>query len=186
MAFSEILLAARRGEPEAAARLYRAYAGPVFTAVRRRLSAELRRKLDSTDVVQSVFLEVLRDLPRLEDRGEAAFRHWLYIKAESKIHAKLRKYMGPGGRRTEAPLAGEIPGPAAPPDAQAASREEEQRLQRLVQGLDAGARDVVRLRLEQTLPFEEIAKRLRLPSAEAARKRYARALAHLRRRWDGR
>lgn len=179
--FSRTIAAARAGDPQAIALLYRRYASRVFTAVRRRLRSDLRQKLDSGDVVQSVFREVMRDLPRFEDRGETAFRHWLYIKAENNVRGKLRKYLGRAGRRREALLNGDLAQVGGSPASEAASREDRVRVGALVGELDQDARSVVLLRLEQSLPFAEIARRLSLASSDAARKRYARALGKIRR-----
>ncbi len=60
--------------------------------VRLRMGAALRRRTASPDVVQSVCREVLEDLSGFEYRGEAAFRHWLYTRAENKLREKHRYF----------------------------------------------------------------------------------------------
>jgi RNA polymerase sigma-70 factor, ECF subfamily len=60
--------------------------------VRLRLGRELRRMLDAPDVVQSVCREVLQELDDFEFRGEAPFRHWLYVRAENKLRQKARHH----------------------------------------------------------------------------------------------
>jgi RNA polymerase sigma factor (sigma-70 family) len=182
-AFTRTLAAARLGDHEASAALCNAYAGRILSAVRRRLHPELRRKLDSTDIVQSVFAELLRDLPRFDDRGEVAFRHWLYLKAENKVRAKLRRYLGAGGVRVERSLddVQELDGRDTGPAAMLANRERSAFARALRAELDEGARRIVLARVEDELSFAEIAERFALPSADAARKRYARAIETLRR-----
>jgi len=184
--FSELLAAARGGDEKALARLYEKYGGPVAGAVRKRLRQPLRRRFDTLDLAHSVFAEVIRDLPRFKDRGEVAFRHWLYIKVESKVTSKLRKHLGRRGERREQRL-GTVdarPGGEDTPSVAAAALEEAERVRDVFESLDEDKRRLMQMRLDDGLSFAEIAARLGLPSADAARKRYARCLATLRAKWS--
>jgi RNA polymerase sigma-70 factor (ECF subfamily) len=58
--------------------------------LRLRMGATLRARETPEDLVQSVAREVLADLGAFEWRGEAAFRHWLYVKAQRKLVDKAR------------------------------------------------------------------------------------------------
>lgn len=58
--------------------------------VRLRMGAAMRGMLSAPDLVQSVCREVLEDLTGFEFRGEAPFRHWLYVRAENKLREKHR------------------------------------------------------------------------------------------------
>lgn len=58
--------------------------------VRLRMGPVLRGRLSAPDLVQSVCREVLEDLGGFEFRGEAPFRHWLYVRAENKLREKHR------------------------------------------------------------------------------------------------
>lgn len=58
--------------------------------VRLRMGPVLRSLLGAPDLVQSVCREVLEDLSEFEFRGEAPFRHWLYVRAENKLREKHR------------------------------------------------------------------------------------------------
>ena len=58
--------------------------------VRLRLGAALRARLQVPDLVQSVCREVLEDLTGFEFRGEAPFKHWLFVRAENKLREKHR------------------------------------------------------------------------------------------------
>jgi RNA polymerase sigma factor (sigma-70 family) len=182
--FSELLARARMGDSAAVAALYQAHARRVMAIVRRRLSPALRAKYDTMDLAQSVFVEVLRELPRLTDKGEAAFANLLAVKAENKVRLKLRRHVGPNGRRREARLGSDDGRPARDADvaAAAASRDDDAKLTRILSELDATSRRIMRLHSEGA-SFGDIAAGLGLDSAEAARKRHARALLSLRRRW---
>ncbi len=58
--------------------------------VRLRMGPALRGMLTAPDLVQSVCREVLEDLSGFEFRGEAPFRHWLFVRAENKLREKHR------------------------------------------------------------------------------------------------
>ncbi len=58
--------------------------------VRLRMGPVLRGLLTAPDLVQSVCREVLEDLGDFEFRGEAPFRHWLFVRAENKLREKHR------------------------------------------------------------------------------------------------
>ncbi len=58
--------------------------------LRLRMGAQLRARETPEDLVQSVAREVLLDLGGFEWRGEAAFRHWLFVKAQRKLVDRAR------------------------------------------------------------------------------------------------
>ena len=58
--------------------------------LRLRMGALLRARETPEDLMQSVAREVLDDLEGFEWRGEAAFRHWLYVKAQRKLIDRAR------------------------------------------------------------------------------------------------
>lgn len=58
--------------------------------VRLRMGPQLRSLLTAPDLVQSVCREVLEDLGGFQFRGEAPFKHWLYVRAENKLREKHR------------------------------------------------------------------------------------------------
>jgi RNA polymerase sigma factor (sigma-70 family) len=184
--FDELIAGAKSGDREAAGALYSAYAPVVARRVRGRLGAALRRHYETEDVADSVFSEVLRELPRFEDRGEAAFVRWLCLKAENKVRDKYRRVLGAGGRRRQTTLdtrdAALLAARDDAPDAAGETSDETRRLDDLLAGLEPLDAEVVRLHGREQLPFAVVAERAGLPSAEAARKRYARALLALRAR----
>jgi RNA polymerase sigma-70 factor (ECF subfamily) len=185
--FAHLLAAARSGDEDALEALHRRFAPAVLARVRSRLPASMRRWYDTADIGQSVFAEVLRDLARFEDRGERQFRHWLYMKAESKLQAKMRKELGVRGRRWQ-PLLDDQDGvdalaPDETPSSAVSAEEERVRLARALEALTPEQRSVIHMRAQEGLPFGDIAQRLALPSPDAARVRYARALLALRNRW---
>jgi RNA polymerase sigma factor (sigma-70 family) len=187
--FSDLIRRAKAGEEGARAELLARHQHLVLAAVRRRLAPALRRRFDSMDVAQSVFEDVLRDLPRFEERGEQAFRHWLYLKTENKIRDAWRRRLGADGRPRENTMGSTDPGPAAPgpgPATEAGDIDDASRLRDAVAALPDAQREIIALRDESGLAFAAIAKKLGLAGADAARMRYARALLALRRNWEPR
>jgi RNA polymerase sigma-70 factor (ECF subfamily) len=186
--FSDLLRRAQGGDSAAFAEIHARYERLVHGVVRRRLGPALRRKFDSVDVVQSVFEDVLRDLPRFEDRGEEKFRHWLFMKAENKVRDAHRRALDADGAPRETRLATNddlAPEGVAGPATQAGQADDEARLAAILSTMSAEQREVLNLHDREGLRFAEIAERLSLPSEDAARMRYGRALIELRRRWKG-
>jgi len=180
--FSALLRDAQQGDRGASEELYGRFGRYVLATVRRRLLPPLRSRYDSMALSQSVFAEVLRDLPRFEDRGEPAFMRWLAIKSENKVREKLRKTFGRKGDRHESDL-DLVADPTAPGASPATLAEAHERAARVAQRLgefDETLREIVRLRWEEDLPFGEISDRLGLAGSDAVRKRYARTLVRLR------
>jgi RNA polymerase sigma-70 factor, ECF subfamily len=184
--FPELLARAKTGDAAAVSELYRRFGADVSALIRSRLSPLLRQHYDTEDLWQSVFVEVLRDLPRFEDRGESAFRNWLLLKGRAKVGAKLRRHVGPGRRRVEervdSEVASRLPGREPEPAAETELLDEGAALGRALDSLAEVDREIVRLHSVEDVAFTAIAERLGLVSAESARKRFARALLKLRSR----
>jgi RNA polymerase sigma factor (sigma-70 family) len=185
--FPEDIRQAAEGDSSAFQRIYLKYGPHLEQALRRKLNSALRRIYDTVDLRHSVMIEVLRDLPEFEDRGEPAFLKWLVIKAENKVRAKYRKHLwGKGGRREVTLHAAGISGPDSEnqsPVSSSSRNELQSRVRGALEGLDARQRKVVQLRNDEALSYAEVAAWLNLQSPEAARKLYARALLKLRKTW---
>lgn len=185
---ADVVRRASAGDVDASLRLYRLYEAEVRRTVRRTLPAALRRRYDSSDLLQSVFAELLEDLPRFEFRGSQAFGAWLRTKVRWKVRHRFRRTRTRSGAAREQSLPDDssmLPEAADDPVGRAAAAEETERLRQCLDGLDAPSRAVIRCHAEEGLPFAEVAARLGLPGADAARMRYARALRTLARSWRG-
>lgn len=184
--FSKILLEARSGDPDAVSALYAEYVRAAEHETRHGMGPLLRARFETEDIVQSVFTDLLRELQGFEDRGEPSFRHWLRIKVRNKLRSKARRLTsrsgGPRERQlgvlTEAALAGN-----EDPEDSVSVREAGERVSRLLGTLRPDQRAVIGLYIDQQHTWAEIADRLGLPSAGAARLRYVRAIAALQSRW---
>jgi len=78
------------GDRAALERLLVRHLGPLRGFIRLNCGPLVRAKESCSDLVQSVCREALADLDRVEYRGEAAFRHWLFRRAYRKILHKSR------------------------------------------------------------------------------------------------
>lgn len=106
-ATAELVERCQRGEREALAQFYRTYRGDVLRTLYRVLGPR-REELD--DLVQEVFIEVFRSIPRF--RGEAKVSTWLYRVSVNVALQRLRKRRrlaevpsesGPEGRDEQTP-----------------------------------------------------------------------------------
>lgn len=96
-ATDELLGRLTRGEVEAAEALFQAYTPYLRAIVRRHLSDRLRAKLDSADVVQSVWVQVVRRLRRDGWRvgDELQLRALLATIARRRLASRARHHAHP-------------------------------------------------------------------------------------------
>jgi RNA polymerase sigma-70 factor (ECF subfamily) len=179
---------ARGGSDEALGRALESCRQYLLLVANRQLGPELRAKLGPSDVVQDTFLEAKRDFHRFHGDTAEALRAWLNRILLNNLANAARSYRRTEKRELdrEVPFA-EVPtglrcaGLAAPgptPSKQAVAREENAELERVLARLPGPYREVIELRHQDQLSFEEIGRRLGR-SAEAARKLWARAVEQL-------
>src|SRR5205823_9414840 len=94
-------------DKEALNELYNRYGLRVLAAVRARLGAELRQKVESWDIVQDAMMVSLKHVADFDNSSEGAFMKWLDQIVENRIRDKI-DYFHAGKRdvRQEKPLAG--------------------------------------------------------------------------------
>lgn len=183
---------ASRGDLAAAEDLLAQHLRGLEAYVRRRGADLPAGKESASDLVQSVCREVLERLQseRLEYRGPAEFRAWLYEAALLKIRGRRRYWSAqrrdparerrpPAEPRGEAERGGVLPAQAGPtPSADAAAREELERARRLLGELPPRYRQVIELARVEGLRHAEIARRMGVRET-ASRMLLSRALARL-------
>lgn len=134
--------------------------------LRFRMGAQLRARETPEDLVQSLAREVLGDLTSFEWRGEAAFRHWLYVKAQRKLVDKARfvaaERRSPANER-------ELPSPASAdvfaadlvtPSRVMQSQEELRRIEVAFAELPADYQEAISLQRLCGMDYAEIAVRM--------------------------
>lgn len=125
----------------------------------------------------------LQDLAEFEYRDERTFRAWLLRIAERRLRMAARRHRAScrDVRREQGPLPTASPKTPSTSVTKAASRNDERRrIREAVASLNDTDRRVVELRGFRGLPYKEVAAVLGLPSEDAARIRFQRALSAIR------
>ncbi|MEM7307650.1 MAG: sigma-70 family RNA polymerase sigma factor [Planctomycetota bacterium] len=176
----------RDDSPETWERLVEGLApATLLVCIAERMAPRLRARFSPEDIWQDTLLQVWRDRSSCEWRGPAAFRRWVLAVAENRIrNAADRLNAAKRDAAAELPLeradAGDDPGPppavsSTTPSRVAGYREESEAMRAALGELTPDVREVVRLRLFEELPVEEVAERLSLGSS-AVKHRFRRGV----------
>ncbi|MFN3240177.1 MAG: RNA polymerase sigma factor [Planctomycetota bacterium] len=193
----ELLQRARDGDRDArselVARYYQRVAGLVHQQMRQRLRPQqhaVLRQLSTGDIVQEVFVEVLRNLDRWEGDREQAFVALLATLVEHRLVDQVRRSQAARRdvrRESDAgPQTAGVHAMGGGPATLAGNEEQLAIYREVLQSFGDRERALLTLRLEHGLEFGELAERLAWPSADAARKAFhlvqGRLLVRLRQR----
>jgi RNA polymerase sigma factor (sigma-70 family) len=177
----EIVRRIRDGDREAWDKLYRRYHDALLLAIRCRLGARLRARIESEDILQSVVREAMGDLERFEPQGPGSLGHYLHVCVLNKIRAKAQ-YFQAAKRAGDVPLSDTVmQSAAAPGTGEGPAYHDAERYGRLEKGLAVlpeNLREALLLRTVEGLSNQEAARILG-KSEEATSKLYNRALARL-------
>ncbi len=185
--------AARAGSREAMGKVLQACRGYLMAIAAELIDPELRVKGGASDIVQETYMEAQRDFAQFRGSTEKELLGWLRQILRHNLANFTRRYRGTGKRdiahevrfaagdssAAEPGWAGDEPTPSAV----MADVEQAARLQLAVGRLGDEYRDVLRLRFEGEMSFEEIGHKMGR-SAEAARKLWTRAMDRLREVWE--
>lgn len=187
-----LVQAAQGGDREALDDLLRRYTDRITRIVRIRLSAKLRRVVESVDIVQETYRLAFQNIEKLELRSTASILQWLARIAENHMIDVHRFYYGQKRDKQrevniEGPrdLSGIHLGDAAPPTddlgpAELAERAEiKQLVDEAVAQLPDDDREVILLRSYHGGTWEFCAQALGRPTAEATRQLHRRARIRL-------
>lgn len=160
----------------------------LLLVIESRMSAALRSQITPEDIWQEALLHAWRDRARLEWRGLRAFRTWLLTIIDNRIRevadclaaqkrgagrpAALFSALRPEGVGGNGALGPDIP-QSTTPSRIALHREQAEAIRTALVALPDELREVVRLRLIEQLPIEEIAARIGIGPA-AVRHRFRR------------
>jgi RNA polymerase sigma-70 factor (ECF subfamily) len=191
---AELLRQAKAGDQQALAALFARHRERLRKTVRLRLDRRLSGRLDTSDVLQDVYLDVARRFPEYAHAPEVPFYVWLRCLTGQRLVALHRRHLGAQMRDVgqEVSLSrGALPAASSAALAeallagltsptQAAVREERRlRLQEALNSMDPTDREVVVLRHFEELSNTEAAEVLGI-EPPAASKRYIRALRRLK------
>jgi RNA polymerase sigma-70 factor (ECF subfamily) len=201
----ELLAKARAGETDALGELCALYRNYLRMVVRTGLGARLRERVEMSDVVQEVLVEVVRQFPQFTGQNEAALVGWLRRLVSQKLadlgryHSRVKR----AGAATALPLdgvaldsAGFRPGEESgrlldmlalsqtSPSQAASRREQIVLLADALAALPESEADVLWLYSAENLSFEAIGERSGL-SRKSIRGIWARGLKRLKRSMEG-
>ncbi|KAA3607970.1 MAG: hypothetical protein DWQ01_12870 [Planctomycetota bacterium] len=185
----QLLALAVKGDRQALGQLYEIFEREMLAAARRQRGSGLAALLESRDLIQSVWKDVLNDWDQFEYRGPDAFAHWLQILLRNKIRAKGRfhaaakrdfhKKVGLAENGAGDPTGAVAAKAGVPTPSQVFSRKEErQRLQAVLATFPELQQRIMVMRLHDQLSYEQIGQTLG-KSQEAVKKAYGRGLKRL-------
>jgi RNA polymerase sigma-70 factor, ECF subfamily len=194
----ELLTGARGGDSEAIDRLLDRHRDSLRRMISMRLDQKILRRIDVSDVVQDVLVEVNRRLQDYLANPVMAFHLWVRQIAKDRIIDAHRRHRVSGKRSVDreqplqqaaAPdqstieLAAQLRDPELTPAAAAVQQELALHIQGAIELLDERDRDIILMRHYEQLSNQEIAVALQI-TEPAASMRYLRALKRLRANLD--
>lgn len=178
-----------QGDCEALGDLLQHYRPRLYAFIEARLDVRLRSRLDPSDVVQEVHLEVARRMDDFLNRRPMPFHLWVRKTAYERLLKVQRDHRQRARRsvdrevalpdRSSLLLARPLLAGGASPSQQLAAREFADRVSLAVAALAEPDREILLMRHMEELDYTEIACLLDI-EPDAARKRYGRALLRLR------
>ena len=186
----EWLAQAQAGSREALGHALEACRSYLLLVADRELSPDLKAKGGASDLVQETFIEAQKDFARFQGKSDAEFLAWLRCLLQHRLANFARRYRQTQKRglgREVALASGDssssgtdnLAGDTPTPSREAMAREHVEALERVLDRLPADYRQVIALRYQDELSFEEIG-RIMERSADAVRKLWWRALGRLR------
>lgn len=182
---------ARRRDEQALAELLEAHTQQLLESVRAELGDRIRQRLESQDIMQQVYVDVLNSIDQFVDRGHDSFLAWLRRIAVNRICDADRKAFQTikrggemraadlGCEASMAPLLDALAGSATSPSAAADCTDRERLLRKALGELNGDQRQVIELRYLKQLNVGEAAAKMDR-SERAVRSLCVRALIRLR------
>lgn len=188
----DLVKRAQTGDDVALDALIGRYYDRVRRIVRLRLGRNLRRYLDSEDILQGTFIGAVRAFDRFEMRDESSLLHWLSKIAEHQIKdaADYHYAQKRDGRREQSLR---VPKPSdttdefafepadeyRPPIDDLVAGERIEAIEEAIAELREDYREVILVRNYEGASWSSVAELMGSPSPDAARMHYARAITEL-------
>jgi RNA polymerase sigma-70 factor (subfamily 1) len=183
------LRARRIGDLSQLGGLFDIYRGYLLTIAREKLVPELAVKTAPSDIVQDTYLKAMRVWADFRGSTELEFQEWLKQILSTMLDSARERFVDAAKRGVarEVPLHHETNGdsrafdlaaPGDSPSSLARAAEHAQLVERALNELSPGDRQVIRLRIFEELPFEELGARLGC-SPKAASRLWSRAIMNL-------
>ena len=169
---------ARAGDPAALDELLNRYLPRMRRWASGRLPSAARDLMDTEDVVQDTLIKAVRNLHRLEIRGDGALQAYLRAALANRLADAYRQSQRRGAATS---LKSDLPSRDVSPLEAAIGSEALARYEDALGRLTAADREAVVLRVELCYEYGDIAAMLGKSSAASARMTVSRALARLSR-----
>jgi RNA polymerase sigma-70 factor (ECF subfamily) len=171
-----LLRRAREGDSKALDDLCARYLPRLQRWAHGRLPSWARGALDTHDLVQDTFAQVVRRLEEFEPRHEGAFQAYLRQALLNRVRDEIRR-----AHRKPPAESLDFQTPAATPSPleEAVGQETLERYEAALQRLKPEEREAIILRIEMGHPYAEVAGALGKPSIAAAHMAVSRALVRL-------
>lgn len=175
MSTTQLVVASKEGDNEAFGRLLEQYRGYLLMLAHRYLSAQLRRRIDPSDVVQLTFLEAKRDLSAFRGDSPAEFAGWLRGMLRNNVATavtrhittqkrSLRREVDPSPNADQDAHGGgwiqQLPGSTTSPSGVAIREETAMALLEALHELPETQAEAIRLRYMEGLPLSRIVERM--------------------------
>jgi RNA polymerase sigma-70 factor, ECF subfamily len=189
----DLVRAAAGGDGRALAELFGRYRQRLRQMVRLRLDRRLQGRVDPSDVLQEAYLDAAEQLPHYLKTPDMGPFLWLRLVTGQRLARVHRQHLGAAMRdagrevslhrgamphASTAALAAQLLGRITSASRAVARAEVQLQLQQALNGMDPIDREIIALRHFEELTNGEAARALDL-SAQAASKRYVRALKRL-------
>ncbi len=179
---SRLFQQARKGSREALNAVFERYGDRLHALIRFRLGPQLRRRLESRDILQATLLKAFKGIDRFEGSGSRSMMAWLGTIARDEICDQADFYgrqKRDAGRDTTFddridPLVRQVHTEASRLQLQ----QDAERLEQALDQLNEAQREIILLRHYEELSFPEIGERLG-KSPDACRMQLARAMTAL-------
>jgi len=179
---SRLFREARQGSREAIGAVFERYGDRLHALIRVRLGPQLRRRLESRDILQATLLKAFQGFERFEGSGSASLMAWMGTIARDEICDQAERF----GRQKrdmarDTTLDERVEALTEPIRSETSRIQLQADSERLVEALDAlkeEHREVILLRSYEELSFREIGERLG-KSPDACRMLLARAMTAL-------
>lgn len=176
-----LLQSAKNGDREAMSQLLEKYEKKLLGRIRHLMGPKIREFAQSGDCLQDVFVAVVGEIHRYSVTTEEDFLRWATHIARNRLRYLARRQrirrMEAFSSRIAAGLGkdGRSPGPAT----QAGQKDDFVMVTRAMEKLSAEYRQVIELRVMDSLSYDEIAQELGRSRPATVRVLYSRAMARL-------
>lgn len=184
VSMSQLVDAAKAGDSDARSQICRQVQGQLNRMADQQLDANLRRKLNPSDIVQVTLTRMVQGFADFRGSSTAEFYGWLNTILKNEIHSTRRDFHRQRRdvrRETDhasSIVRSQVPGETGMPDHDLQRQEKMTKFREVIDRLPEDQARVIELRSIQELPFAEVARQMNR-TVNAVSKLWGRALVNL-------